>query len=718
MKRQIFVHFIVIVCLVWLSFLPRSGIAAGVPDEIAFQGRLLDDSGVPIPEGSKSMYFQIFDVETGGTALWSENQQVQVGPDGYYTAYLGRKNPITLPFDQAYWLQVKVEDDPAMTPRFPFKKVAYAFRADEAAAVSDLSVTTSNIVNQAVTAIKIAANAVTSAKISDGSIVDSDISATAAISPNKIDDGPGSGLDADTVDGQHASAFAPTSHDHFGDSWSGSEEAGLEISTSHTSGKAMYGSASSSTGFAVGGHFETASVGGAAVYGYGTAASGPAMGGFFRTDSESGFGVSGYATSTSGPATGGFFSTNSTSGMGVYGYAPASTGSAYGGFFKANSPSGIGLYAEAPDKAVSGHATDTSGSSYGGYFESDSSDGTGVYTRAPFMGIDARSTRSTGIAYGIYSHCTSTAGTGAYGGAGAGTGTTYGGRFENASTSGTGAYGCAFAPSGDTYGGYFKSNSTSGTGVYGYAYAFSGTTYGGYFHNNSTGGYAIYAHATNSSGATHGGYFKSNSTSGYGVYGIATASSGIATGGLFSSSSTSGYGVKGFATAGSGTTYGVYGSVNSADGYAGYFSGGRGVYVNGNLSCTGTKPFVQQHPTDPSKEIVYTAVEAPEARTSIRGTAELVNGKAEIELPEHFGLVTSAERLTVTLTPVGQWLQLYVVEKAPGRLFVREASGKSGQFDYLVQGIRKGYEDYQVIREKHPQPDPEPAVKPNSRIDM
>jgi hypothetical protein len=33
---------------------------------------------------------------------------------------------------------------------------------------------------------------------------------------------------------------------------------------------------------------------------------------------------------------------------------------------------------------------------------------------------------------------------------------------------------------------------------------------------------------------------------------------------------------------------------------------------------------------------------------------------------------------------------------------VREASGKSGQFDYLVQGIRKGFESHQVIRDKEP----------------
>jgi len=48
----------------------------------------------------------------------------------------------------------------------------------------------------------------------------------------------------------------------------------------------------------------------------------------------------------------------------------------------------------------------------------------------------------------------------------------------------------------------------------------------------------------------------------------------------------------------------------------------------------------------------------------------------------------------------GKGLQLYVVERSTTRIVVREASGKDGRFDYLVQGVRKGYEDYQAIQER------------------
>jgi hypothetical protein len=122
--------------------------------------------------------------------------------------------------------------------------------------------------------------------------------------------------------------------------------------------------------------------------------------------------------------------------------------------------------------------------------------------------------------------------------------------------------------------------------------------------------------------------------------------------------------------------------------------------VNGNFSATGTKSFVQAHPTDSAREIVYVALEGGEAGTYVRGTGQLQSGKALLALPEHFGLVTATSGLTVQLTPRGQWLELYVVELDTAQLVVREAQGKSGAFDYLIHGVRRGYEQYEVIRTK------------------
>jgi len=98
------------------------------------------------------------------------------------------------------------------------------------------------------------------------------------------------------------------------------------------------------------------------------------------------------------------------------------------------------------------------------------------------------------------------------------------------------------------------------------------------------------------------------------------------------------------------------------------------VRIEGDLRVTGTKNFVQHYPNDANKEIVYTSLEGPEVGTYVRGTAELINGQAEIVLPEHFGLITSQDGCTVQLTPLGEWLQLFVVEKSVNSLLIYSTS--------------------------------------------
>jgi len=122
--------------------------------------------------------------------------------------------------------------------------------------------------------------------------------------------------------------------------------------------------------------------------------------------------------------------------------------------------------------------------------------------------------------------------------------------------------------------------------------------------------------------------------------------------------------------------------------------------VDGNLDVGGVKFFVQEHPTDSTKEIAYAALEGPEAGTYVRGTAHLTNGEAVIELPESFALVTAGEGLTVQVTLLDPCNGLYVAEKSTERIVVLELleGTSNARFDYLVQGVRSGYEDYDPIR--------------------
>ena len=48
---------------------------AAPPDMLGYQGRVVNDTGLAV-EGIVSVKFELFDAESGGTSLWSEEQDV------------------------------------------------------------------------------------------------------------------------------------------------------------------------------------------------------------------------------------------------------------------------------------------------------------------------------------------------------------------------------------------------------------------------------------------------------------------------------------------------------------------------------------------------------------------------------------------------------------------------------------------------------------------
>jgi len=379
---------------------------------------------------------------------------------------------------------------------------------------------------------------------------------------------------------------------------------------------------------------------------------------------------------------------------------------------------GVGSWQALPGGGAVPHThfgeTWTGSDTYGLQITNTTQFGFAIYGYAP---------ATVGLTRGVYGRADSNTGAGVTGEAAAATGSAIGVQGSSASDGGTGVYGWATASVGTTYGGWFESKSTSGRGVYGTASAATGETFGVFGTASSSGGRGVYGLATASDGSTYGVYGRTASaptvrgTVTAGVYGYATGTTGSAHGVFGKTDSNEGVGCIGYATAGQGSTVGVQGTVESSSGYAGYFSGGMGVFVEGDLACSGAKPFVEPHPDDPTKEIVYIALEGPEAGTYVRGTAELRDGEARIELPDHFALVTCADGVTVQLTPAGQWLQLYVAEKGPRVVVVREGSGRSGRFDYLVQGVRKGYEGHEVIRDRTRPPESLGRMQPAGEED-
>lgn len=123
----------------------------------------------------------------------------------------------------------------------------------------------------------------------------------------------------------------------------------------------------------------------------------------------------------------------------------------------------------------------------------------------------------------------------------------------------------------------------------------------------------------------------------------------------------------------------------------------------GVVAVNGVKPFFMDHPTQPGKEIWYCAIEGPEAAAYQRGTATLVNGEAEITFPEHFQLVANPNTMTITTSPWSADSKgLAVVERTATGFRVKELFGGTGnyQFDWRVEAKRKGYEGFQVVRDK------------------
>ena len=128
---------------------------------------------------------------------------------------------------------------------------------------------------------------------------------------------------------------------------------------------------------------------------------------------------------------------------------------------------------------------------------------------------------------------------------------------------------------------------------------------------------------------------------------------------------------------------------------------GQDLEVHGNLDVYGNKNFIQPHPTNPSKQIRFTAFEGPESGIYFRGSGQLVEGTAEVEVPEEFRLTAEDTELNVQITLRDPANGVYVESVSLDKIVVKElANGRSdAQFDFFVSGIRKGFLEHETITE-------------------
>jgi hypothetical protein len=113
---------------------------AAPPQTINYQGSL-SSAGNPV-NGATSVTFRLYDVSTGGAALWTEAQSVNV-VNGLFSVALGATTTFAsanLAFDVPYFLGIAVGADIEMTPRPPLTSAPYALRAQTAEGLTALRI--------------------------------------------------------------------------------------------------------------------------------------------------------------------------------------------------------------------------------------------------------------------------------------------------------------------------------------------------------------------------------------------------------------------------------------------------------------------------------------------------------------------------------------------------------------------------------------------------
>jgi hypothetical protein len=115
---------------------------AAIPPTLNYQGHLTNNAGAPI-NGPLNMTFKIYDVNTGGIALWSETRSVMIS-QGVFSIELGESaSPLPLGlFENTLWIGLSVDADAEMTPRRPVTSTGFSFKAGDADTLEGISAAT------------------------------------------------------------------------------------------------------------------------------------------------------------------------------------------------------------------------------------------------------------------------------------------------------------------------------------------------------------------------------------------------------------------------------------------------------------------------------------------------------------------------------------------------------------------------------------------------
>lgn len=337
------------------------GVVSGIStfaDVLQYQARLTDPGTGAPREGMVTMTFSIYDVPTGGAPLWTETKDVEA-VNGLVNTLLGdTESLLTGQFDgRDLWLGIMVAPDEEAVPRQRIASTVYAIRAGEAGNADMLDGQDASefaAVSHTHDATEIGTGALDDARIPDTITRDGEVLSTVL-----DNDGAGSGLDADWLDGFDSSDFVrstgPTSI---------TGSAANPILDVTQNGSSFAGRFTSATSYGVVGITASASNSIAGVWGVAGSAGTSIVGKHgVLGESDSGKGVVGVSGSsagvfgwTSGSSYGVRGETTNSGGVGVSGANFSMTGTACGVKGTSSSSSGVG---------VLGEVTSSTGTTYG-----------------------------------------------------------------------------------------------------------------------------------------------------------------------------------------------------------------------------------------------------------------------------------------------------------------------------------------------------------------
>ena len=96
-----------VIYLILIAFF-ATNIYSQIPQTISWQG-ILQDADAKNLSGTYSLTVKLFDVASGGAALWSESHSNVAIADGLVNLTLGSVTPFGVNFDDEYWLEITID---------------------------------------------------------------------------------------------------------------------------------------------------------------------------------------------------------------------------------------------------------------------------------------------------------------------------------------------------------------------------------------------------------------------------------------------------------------------------------------------------------------------------------------------------------------------------------------------------------------------------------